>query len=206
MLALDARVLIYEKNVQKKDLPRLAIRPYPTEYVSSWQDSEGANLTFRPIRPEDEPLMVKFHETLSENSVYSRYFHQISLSQRVSHDRLAKICFVDYSREVVLVVEQRSPETGESEILAVGRLNKRGNPSEAEFAILVSDRFQGRGIGRHLLARLLDVAPKEGINHVVGYVLPENAGMLKACQNLGFRIVHDQENRVVEATVDLKTD
>ena len=206
MLALDARVLVYKNNVNEQDLPRLAIRPYPTEYISLWQDSEGCNLTFRPIRPEDEPLMVTFHHTLSEDSVYSRYFHQISLSQRVSHERLAKICFVDYSREVVMVVDRKNPETGELEILAVGRLNKRGNPAEAEFAILVSDKFQGRGIGRHLLAKLLEVAPREGISHVVGYILPENAGMLKACKNLGFEIIHDEENRIVEATVDLKTD
>ena len=80
-------------------------------------------MTIRPIRPEDEPLMVKFHETLSEQSVYFRYFHHVRLSQRVAHERLTRMCFVDYAREMALVVEHRT-RTGVREILAVGRLIK----------------------------------------------------------------------------------
>jgi len=203
LLALDARILAYDKNAREEDFPELAIRPYPIEYIKPWTATDGTPVTFRPIRPEDEPLMVKFHETLSEQSVYSRYFHQISLSQRVAHERLSKICFVDYSREVVMVVERRNSDSGDPEILAVGRLNKRGCQEEAEFAILVSDRFQGRGIGREMLGKLLEAAPNEGIKRIVGYILPENTNMIKACQGRGFKIVHDQENRIVEATIDL---
>ena len=85
---------------------------------------DGGHVTIRPIRPEDEPLMVRFHETLSERSVYLRYFHLMNLEQRTTHERLTRICFIDYDREMALVAVRRNPETGESEILGVGRLMK----------------------------------------------------------------------------------
>ena len=66
---------------------------------------DGADVLIRPIRPEDEPLMVKFHDTLSERSVYLRYFHLMNLPQRVAHERLTRICFIDYDREMALVAE-----------------------------------------------------------------------------------------------------
>ena len=78
---------------------------------------DGTAVTFRPIRPEDEPMMVKFHETLSDRSVYLRYLHPMMLSQRVTHERLSRICFVDYEREIALVAEGNDPETGERRIL-----------------------------------------------------------------------------------------
>jgi acetyltransferase len=79
-------------------------------------------VTIRPSRPEDEPLMVKFHETLSDRSVYLRYFCSLSLSRRVAHERLLRICFGDYDREMVLVAERIDPGTGERRIIAVGRM------------------------------------------------------------------------------------
>ena len=112
----------------------------------------AATVTIRPIRPEDEPPMVRFHETLSERSVYLRYFHLMNLEQRTTHERLTRICFIDYDREMALVAERRNPETGESEILGVGRLMKIHGTREAEVAVLISDKWQGRGLGKELLA------------------------------------------------------
>src|ERR1700726_1758671 len=103
-------------------MPNPAVRPYPTHYVGRWTTKDGTPVTIRPIRPEDEPLMVRFHGTLSERSVYLRYFHLSSLDYRVSHERLRSICFVDYDREIALVAERRNLGTVEPEILAVGRL------------------------------------------------------------------------------------
>jgi acetyltransferase len=144
----------------------------------------------RPIRPEDEPLMARFHETLSDRSVHFRYFHMIGLSERVAHERLSRICFVDYDREMVLAVERKESD-GVPEIVAVGRLTKLHGGGVAEFALVVSDRFQGQGLGTELLRRLLDVARDEGIGRVVGYILPENGAMQGVCKKLGFRMAHD---------------
>src|SRR5205807_1308369 len=83
LIALDARVLVHGKNVKEENLPHPAIRPYPTQYVTRWKLDDNTPVTLRPIRPEDEPLMVKFHETLSEESVYYRYFSLLKLPQRI---------------------------------------------------------------------------------------------------------------------------
>ncbi len=126
-------------------VPKTAIRAYPTRYVAAWTMRDSNPVTIRPIRPEDEPAMVRFHETLSERSVYLRYFHLMNLEQRTQHERLTRICFIDYDREMALVAERRSPETGESEILGVGRMMKIHGTTEAEVAVLISDKWQGRG-------------------------------------------------------------
>src|SRR6266404_2906330 len=109
------------------------MRPYPMQYVKPWRFDDGTEILIRPIRPEDEPLMVRFHGTLSERSVYLRYFNMSSLDYRVSHERLVRICHIDYDRKIVLVAER------ESAILAVGRLVKSQEANEAEFAMLIGD-------------------------------------------------------------------
>jgi acetyltransferase len=98
LLALDARVVVYDKDKKEEDLPKSAIRPYPTQYVSAAK-VKGDEVEIRPIRPEDEPLIVKFHQDLSERSVQLRYFQPMELSQRTAHERLTRICFIDYDRE-----------------------------------------------------------------------------------------------------------
>ena len=93
ILALDARVMLHDSSLAPEHLPRAAIRPYPSQYVWEWKLKDGTPVTIRPIRPEDEPLIVQFHHTLSERSVYLRYFCSLSLTTRVDHERLVRICF-----------------------------------------------------------------------------------------------------------------
>jgi acetyltransferase len=181
----------------------LFTRPYPAQYVSTWTAPDSTRVTLRPIRPADEPLMIKFHGTLSSRSVSFRYFHAMKLSTRVAHDRLTRICFIDYDHEMVLVADRESCSTGEHEILGVGRLNKFPGTSDAEFAILVSDQFQGMGLGTELLARLIQVGRAENLKQILGYILPANVEMQRMCKNLGFTITHDIEDSVVRATVTL---
>ena len=162
MLALDARIVLHDPGIREKDLPRLAIRPYPQQYVSSWKLKDGSPIVIRPIRPEDEPMMVKFHEVLSETSVHFRYFDLVKLEKRVSHDRLVRICFNDYDREIAIVGIRNAPETKEDEIIAVGRLIKLRDTNDAEFAMVISDQWQGHGLGTHFMKLLLDIGRKEG--------------------------------------------
>src|SRR5262249_32123054 len=155
-------------------LPRPAVRPYPVQYVGHWTDRAGRALVIRPIRPEDEPLLVKFHGTLSERSVALRYFHAMKLSARVAHERLTRICFIDYDRELALVAEGGDPATGGREVLGVGRLGKLFGRNEAEFALVVSDKAQGRGLGTELLRRLIAVGRDEKLDRITADILPEN--------------------------------
>jgi acetyltransferase len=161
----------------------------------------GRPSRIRPIRPEDEPLMVDFHETLSEHTVYMRYFRALNLDQRTQHDRLTRICFIDYDREMALVVTRANPETGRREIIGVGRLSRMNNPLEAEFALLVSDQFQGQGLGSVLLRKLLDYARDEGIERVMAYMLPENRAMRNIAHNLGFKFERDED--LLRAEIEL---
>jgi acetyltransferase len=204
LIALDARIVLHDPGTQEEDLPRTAIRPYPTQYVSSEELRDGTPVTIRPIRPEDEPLMVKFHESLSEQSVYMRYFHMMKLDQRTAHERLTRICFIDYDREMALVAEHTDPETGEREIMGVARLSRHGAaPDEAEVSVLVSDRFQRRGIGTLLLNRLLEVGRAEDLRRITAEILFDNRAMQHISRELGFHLRRDAQEMVVKADLDL---
>ncbi len=193
LIALDARVVLYGPEVKEEDLPKLAIRPYPSNYVKEFANREGVEFTLRPIRPEDEPKMVAFHEKLSEQSVYLRYFRAFNLEQRTEHERLTRICYVDYDRSIALVAETADPATGQPEIVAAGRLTRLQNPEEAEFAMLVRDDFQRRGVGTRLLSHLLEFGGNEGIKRVVAYMLPENRGMIEISEKLGFAMSREED-------------
>ncbi len=188
LVALDARVVIYPPDQKEEDLPLSAIRPYPIQYVSNWTLKDGTPITIRPIRPEDEPLSVKFHGTLSEESVYLRYFHMMKLQTRVAHERLSRLCFIDYDREMALVADRKNPDTGEHEILGIGRLSKLYGTKEAEFSMLISDRCQCRGLGTELLRRLLAIGQDEKLQYITAEILSENRAMQHVCQKLGFRL------------------
>jgi acetyltransferase len=175
-----------------------ASRPYPQQYVGAFTLRDGTAVEIRPIRPEDEPLMVRFHEALSEQSVYLRYFGALKLSRRTAHERLAPLCFLDYDREMALVAVRRDGE-GLEELLGVGRLAKLPGTSDGEFALLVRDDVQGQGLGSELLRRLVEVGRAEGLARLVGEILPENEPMLAVARALGFRIVRDPEVPVVRS-------
>ena len=201
LVALDARILIQPLAGEGCSLPRPAIRPYPSEYVRPWRLRDGTAVTIRPIRPEDEPLVVAFHRTLSEESVYYRYFHMMSLQHRTTHERLVRICFTDYERELALVVDRRDPTSGEHALLAVGRLSRVHGSNAAEFSMLVSDPYQKQGLGTALLGQLLRIGRDEGIERVTAEILHENGAMQRVCRKLGFQLRNAPE--VVEAWVDL---
>jgi acetyltransferase len=204
LIALDARVVLFEPDVREEDVPPLAIRPYPLQYVEKWTAKDGTQLVMRPIRPEDEPLMAKFHEKLSEQTVYTRYFEYLQLSDRIKHERLTRICFNDYDREIALVAERQDPDTGAREIIGVGRLSKEHTTNQAEFAVLVADEYQRRGIGSELLRRLVGIGRDEKLRRITGEILRDNAGMVRASRNVGFQIDRrDTGGGTVQAYIDL---
>jgi acetyltransferase len=203
LLALDARIVLHGPDVTLDQLPKPAVRPYPLQYVSTWTMKNGKPVTIRPIRPEDEPLMVKFHETLSDRSVYLRYFCTLSLSRRVAHERLLRICFGDYDREMALVAERTDPETGEHHIMAVGRINKLHGKNEAEVAVLVSDQYQNLGLGYELLRRVVQIARDEKLSEVHAEMLPDNIAMQVIMKRIGFRVRAGEDLSSVQAFLEL---
>lgn len=191
IVALDARVVLHDPQTREADLPRSPIRPYPTEYVIT-RKIGGVEVTIRPIRPEDEPLMVKFHKTLSDRSVHLRYFGLVSLERRIMHERLRRVCFIDYDREIALVVDLQNRD-GKHQILGVGRLIKEHGTDEAEFAVLISDPWQGKGFGSELLKLLVQIGRKEHLRRITGHISPENTTMKTVSEQVGFSLHFDGE-------------
>lgn len=172
-------------------MPKPAIRPYPGRYVGSAELRTGGAVLIRPIRPEDEAKMVRFHGALSAESSFNRYAGTLKLEARVAHDRLERICFIDYDREMALVAEL------DGEIVAVARLTRLAGTADAEFALLVTDSVQGEGLGRILLERLFEVGRDWGLERIVAEILPGNVPMRSICRQLGFRF--DGETGAVKA-------
>ncbi len=202
LLALDARVVLHGPEMPEEDLPTAAIRPYPTRLVSEWTAKDDKTVTIRPIRPEDEPAMIEFHKKLSERSVYLRYFQPLKLTQRTAHERLTRTCFIDYDREMALVAE-RQTDSGEREVLAIGRLSKLHGRNEAELAAVAIDDAQHKGLGTELYRRLIQVASDEKLSKVVSNMLPENREMRAICTKLGFKMFSSLEDNMIRAELEL---
>jgi acetyltransferase len=203
ILALDARVVLHPSDIEDAQLPKPAIRPYPNQYVSPWKLKDGTEVTLRPIRPEDEPAMVRFHQSLSERTVYFRYFGALQLSQRIAHERLTRICFIDYDRQIALVADRKDPQTGAHDIVAVGRLTKHHTAPSAEFAVIVADRYQRLGLGTELMQRMIQVGRDEKLKRMLGYTLTENVEMQRLLTRLGFVLDRAPNDPAVRATIEL---
>ncbi len=188
LVILDARMLLHAPDTSPEQFPKLAIRPYPTEYTFPHTLKNGENLVLRAIRPEDEAMMVEFHQTLSDDTVYFRYMTRQNLDERIKHERLTRICFIDYDRQIGIVAEYTDPKTGAPRLLGVARLVRLFDESEAEFALVVSDPVQGQGLGEALLSTLIRIAKAEKLNRITGSILPDNRAMLQLCHKLGFTL------------------
>jgi len=193
LIALDARVVLHDPSIPLDGIPHLAIRPYPAQYVAFWTSPDGVTLRVRPIRPEDEPLLVQFHRELSEQSVRLRYAQDLDFDARAAHARLTRICFADYDRELVLVAEADLGDAKKG-IVGVGRLSRSKLNADAQFSLLVVDRWQKRGLGTRLLSALVQAAKAEQIPELVATVLPENRGMRAVCKKLNFQETWNSED------------
>ena len=184
-VALDARVVVHGQEIQTP--LQAAIRPYPRRYVSSWTAKNGTPVTIRPIRSEDEPLLVKFHQTLSENSVKSRWGKILPLDVRIAHQRLSRICSTDYDWDILLVADRTLPDSIEHQILGVGQLRKT-DVNEAVFTLLISDDWQGQGLGARLLELLLNAAREEQCTRVTGRIQRDSLAMRNLSEKMGFTL------------------
>jgi acetyltransferase len=203
LMALDARFVLHEAQAPQNEIARPAIRPYPIQYVYNVKARDGREITIRPITPEDEPRVIEFHRTLSERTVYLRYADHLDFNQRTKHERLVNVCFVDYDRKIVMVAETKDAD-GERRIVAIGRLNKVRGTNDSQFAVLVADEFQRKGLGTLMMERLLDIARKERILRIVIRVLHDNEGMLHLCKKAGFKMQQGPGERFVTGVLELE--
>jgi acetyltransferase len=204
-VALDARAVLFGPGGREEDLPVPAIRPYPSKYAGTFRMKGGDAVLIRPIRPEDEFLLVRFHRSLSERSVRLRYLGAMKLESRVAHERLSRACFTDYDRDLALVAERRDGPR-RREVVAVGRLSRSRLGASAEVSFLVADPWQRKGLGRELMRRLLRAAREEGVRSVTARMLAENVDMRVLCEENGFRAEREAGTGIIVARLDLETE
>ncbi|HEY5984556.1 MAG TPA: bifunctional acetate--CoA ligase family protein/GNAT family N-acetyltransferase [Anaerolineales bacterium] len=202
LIALDARVVVFGLETTEELLPKLAIRPYPSQYVSTWTTKNRSSITIRPILPEDEPLLVAFHKNLSDQSVYMRYMQPMMLTERVVHERLARIAHSDYDREITLVAEGQDNK-GARQVMGIGRLSKSHGLDEARISVLVADPFQGTGVGGELVRRMVEVARLEHLKRLVATLTPDNKVMQHIFRKLGFSLELSADGNLQAAALEL---
>jgi len=202
LIALDARVVLHPAGTPDANLSRSAIRPYPAKYVSEFTTKLGERAIVRPVRSEDEPLLVEFHRKLSERSVYLRYYQPMALEARIAHERLAGICHADYDRDMTLIVLHKVD--GQEEIMGVGRLTKLHDRNQGQVILLIRDEYQRHGLGRELLNRLIGFANDEKLDRVHAAITPENIEMQGLAAKTGFKMQQLPGEKLVQAVLKLK--
>ena len=165
----------------------------PRQYMARFTLKNEKEVLIRMIRPEDEALMVRFHQTLSEESVYYRYLYPLKLSERIDHECLRRICHIDCEKEIALVAEYRSTFEAEPEILGVGRLSKLGGADDAEFALAVSNAWQNLVLPGEVLKLLVAFGQRAKLRRILGHILPENHTMQHVCRKARFKLEHDAD-------------
>jgi acetyltransferase len=195
--AIDARILLKPSEIPAP--LHLVISPYPDQYEAHTTTNTGVEIFIRPIRPEDAPLLVELFESLSARSIYLRFFTPL---KRLPHSMLARFTQIDYDRHIALVALAES-ETNEK-MLGVARIIIGRNPREAEFSVVVSDPWHGKGIGAALLQRCVSIAEEHGIQRVMGTVLAENTQMLALGRKLGFKIKKEPGAPEYELSIDFR--
>lgn len=164
---------------------------------------DGSTVTLRLITPEDRDALLAFHRSLSEKTVYMRYFSPVSFEWRTSQNRLADVLCNDPHHHLTLVGERIGAGSGNREIVGVGRLVMAEDRNEAEFAVTVADHFHGMGIGSAILGKLIELACEEGLSAITGAVLPENRAMISVCRKLGFSILTRPSGEPLQARLEL---
>ena len=195
--SIDARILI-DPEVPKITDPyaHLSILPYPTKYVTPWTLRDGTEVLLRPIRPEDEKLEEELIMGLSEESSRFRFFRVI---RELSHEDLVRFCNIDYDREIAIIAEVR--EGGKRREIGVGRLIMEPGRKRGEFAVVVADEYQGKGLGTKLVDMLISIAQEKGLESIYGIIVPENRRMVRLCEKMGFKL-KQAENGII-ATLEL---
>jgi acetyltransferase len=193
-VALDARIVLARLPAGQTVRPysHLAIRPYPVEYIRRTTLSDGAQVTLRPIRPEDEPLWLALIGNCSSESLHARFQY---LFREATHEMATRYCCTDYDRELALVAQLESS----GELVAVGRLVADVDHETAEFAILVADAWQGKGAGVQVTERCLAIAAEWGIRRVEAVTALANMRMISIFEQCGFELEYDSPSGIIRA-------
>ena len=198
-VAVDARILV--SPIEVPSSLHLVIGPYPEEEESHMVGVDGRRIFIRPVKPEDAPLFTALFKVLSPTSIYHRFFGAL---KELNPEMLARFTQIDYDREIALVAldEDMDEDSKTGSMLGVARIIGDSDGKTGEFAVLVGDAWQGKGIGSNLLEKCLSIAEKRGFKTVYGIVLEENRNMLALGKKLGFEAKRKLDGGDNELVID----
>jgi acetyltransferase len=199
-IVVDATVVLEEKAVDPRapEYHHLVISPYPgKKYTKTVSLKTGEVVTLRPIRPEDEPALARMLQSVSNDSLYMRFFGYIP---KITHAWMIRFTHIDYDREMAIVAEI-SRGAGR-ELLGSVRIIEDAWRETAEYSILIADHFHGRGLGNIMTDYILDIARDRKIAKIVASVLSQNKPMIKLFEKRGFRF-DKSDMEVYEVELDL---
>jgi acetyltransferase len=192
-IAVDARAVLRPVPPQRDRYGHMAIHPYPAQLVGTWRPADGPEVTLRPIRPEDAEMEQAFVRSLSAET---RYFRFMDTLRELTPQMLVRFTQIDYDREMAFVATV--PEDGREAEIGVARYVANPDGESCEFALVIADGWQRRGLGRRMMEQLVAVARARGLRAMVGHVLAENRGMLALCRKLGFGVADSAEGPMVK--------
>ncbi|HEY0665627.1 MAG TPA: GNAT family N-acetyltransferase, partial [Gallionella sp.] len=195
-LAADARIIVEYRQPSPDRYAHMAIYPYPAHLTSQWQLADGTELTIRPIRPEDADIEKQFVHNLSDESKYFRFMNSM---HELTETMLVRLTQLDYSREMALIATAagQGQGQGQGQEIEYGVARYAINPDgdSCEFALVVADSMQGKGLGQKLMVALMEAARDMGLSVIEGEVLSSNHKMLKLMTRLGFTIRVSEEDQ-----------
>jgi acetyltransferase len=195
-VALDCRIVVERPPASLYPYAHMAIHPYPSHLDSTWQLAEGTMITIRPIRPEDAQIEQTFVRNLSPQSRRFRFMYTL---KELSQEMLVRFTQIDYDREMAFIaVTERD---GKELELGVARYATMPDGKACEFALVVADEWQGKGIGTRLMTCLMQVARDRGLEVMEGEVLVENTSMLTLVEELGFVIGSSADDPSIQVVI-----
>jgi acetyltransferase len=192
-MAVDARIVVGIPKPSPDAYAHMAIHPYPADLESTFQLPDGRDVTIRPIRPEDAEIEQDFIRNLSDEAKYFRFMHAV---HELTPQMLVRFTQIDYDREMALIVV--TWEDGKEVEHGVVRYVTNPDQNSCEFAVVISDEFQGHGIGQRMLTRLMEIARSRGLDMMEGEVLTSNHRMLELVKSMDFQIQRSSDNPGVQ--------
>jgi acetyltransferase len=192
-MAVDARIVVGLPKPSTDAYAHMAIHPYPNDLASVFQIPDGRDVTIRPIRPEDAQIEQDFVRNLSDEAKYFRFMHSM---HELTPEMLVRFTQIDYDKEMALIAV--TWEDGKEIEHGVVRYVTNPDQASCEFAVVISDEFQGHGIGQRMLTRLMEIARARGLDMMEGEVLTANHRMLELVRSMDFQIERSTDNPGVQ--------
>lgn len=197
-IVVDARIMVDYSSTSTADYGHMAIHPYPTQLISTWQTPNGTPITIRPIRPEDAHAEQEFIGNLSPAAKYFRFMHEV---KELTPEMLVRFTQIDYEREMAFVATLT--KENKEFIVGISRYYTQANSEVCEFALAVTDAWQNQSIGSHLMMILMETAKAKHIKTMIGRILSDNFNMLELVKNLGFDIRQSDDPSIKLAVKNL---